>query len=53
MGEREQMTVKELIELLQTFDDDLIVVRPIEGENEPVCSIDEIEKYGKDAVLIW
>ena len=46
------MTVKELIELLQAFDDDLIVVRPLEDEND-VCSIDTVEKYGEDSVLIW
>lgn len=47
------MTVEELIELLQTFDKDLIVVRPVDNCDEPVCSIDTVEKYEDNAVLLW
>ena len=48
------MTVKELIEELQMYDENLIVVRPADNnDDEPVYSIDYTEPYNNDAVLIW
>lgn len=48
------MTIKELIEKLQNFDENLIVVRYADSQDdEVVYSIDTIEPYENNAVLLW
>lgn len=48
------MTVKELIEELQKYDENLAVVRYADSkDSEIVFSIDNVEPYENDAILIW
>lgn len=48
------MTIKELIEKLQNFDENLVVVRYADSQDdEIVYSIDTIVPYENNAVLLW
>ena len=48
------MTIKELIEKLQNFDENLVVVRYADSQDEEIVySVDTIIPYEDDAVLIW
>ena len=48
------MTIKELIEELQNFDENLVVVRYADSQDEEIVySIDTIVPYENNAVLLW